>query len=419
MAARERVRCKVRVTLEAPFLMRGIEGLGFGVDAAQLRDSLGKAVIPGDQLRGLLRQAVRDLTGVNSTFELETFGPPAKNQQDPTKETRGRLVVGDLVADCPAAGKILPRVAIDGETGSAKSGHLLMAEAVAPIGRLVTFEGDLVVLVEQGQAQTVIDALAAALRLIPSIGAFATAGFGRVIEAKLDQLGQPESLLPTPIRQRHGQRFAWSFGFDRPLLVAADKLEANVLVGSEVIPGAVLKGALARLLELAGKDPRQPPWDDVVSKLRVGHAFPRWQGLEHGRALPLSVVTDRKASLWRDELLEDDASLLADGAPLFQPDWKGNAEPALRQMLGIGAGLDQLTRTRTAIDETRGAADDGSLFSYRMIDPMDVRWRAEIDTAGLAGAELDIVLEILAAGRGTPCPLRFLLLACYSEHSRS
>jgi len=396
---RERLRCRVAVTLEAPFLMRGIEGLGFGVDAAQLRDAHGRAVIPGDQLRGLLRQAVRDLTGAGSSFEIDVFGPPAKDQQGSTAETRGHLVVGDLSAACPATEEILPRVAIDGETGSAKSGHLVMVEAVAPIGRPVVFTGELVVLVEQGQAQSAVDKLTAALGLIPSIGAFQTAGFGRVVETVLDPVGQPEGLLPTPIRQRHGQRFAWSFGFDRPLLVAADKLEANVLAGTEVVPGAALKGALARRLRLAGKDTDQPPWDGIVSGLRIGHAFPRWQGVEHGRALPLSVVTDRDATLWRDELREAEASLLPnDSVPLFQPDWKSKALPSIRAKLGIGGGLKQLMRTRTAIDEVRGAADDGSLFSYRMIDPMDVRWRCEVDTAGLGGAELDLVLEILAAG---------------------
>lgn len=393
MSGRVRVRCRVAVTLEAPFLMRGLEGLGFGVDAAQLRDGQGNAVIPGDQLKGLLRQAVRDLEGTGVALcEKAVFGRlPGEAKGQPGDE-RGSIVVSDLVAALPSTGAILPRVAIEAATGSARSGHLLMIESVAPIGTEATFTGELVVLVEPGKVKTTLGGLEAALRLVPAIGAMTTAGFGRVVEAKLETLAE-EPLLPASPAQRQGGRLAWSFGFDRPLLVSAERPEANVLASAQVISGAVLKGALARRLDLAGLDV-----DRFLDGLHVGHAFPFHDGMEHGRALPLSLVTDRGAMQWRDALLWDGPLFDDKKVPLFAPDWKGGAEAQARQRLGIGGGLAQVTRTRTGIDPVHGRADEGNLFSYRMIDPTDVRWRAVIDTGGLGGPNLQILLAILAEG---------------------
>lgn len=398
MIARARLRCRVVVVLEAPFLMRGLEGLGFGVDAAQIRDRKDRALIPGDQLKGLLRQAVRDLQGTDVALdETALFGRHIDEAEGQADERRGTLILTDLVAPCLPTGEILPRVAIEPATGSARSGHLLMIESVAPIGERVTFEGELVAFVEAGEGDATVAGLRAALGLIPAIGAMETAGFGRVVEVELVEIAR-EPLLPASPGRRQGGRLAWSFGLDRPLLASAERLEANVLAGSEMIPGAVLKGALARRLELAGRNPKESPWRAILEQLHVGHAFPRRQGSEHGRALPLSVVTDRGGTQWRDALVWDEV-LFPDGTvPLFRPDWKGDAVGRLRHRLGIGAGVPQVTRTRTAIDPKHGRADDSRLFSFRMVDPTDVRWRTVIDTGALEGNELQELLAILALG---------------------
>jgi CRISPR/Cas system CSM-associated protein Csm3 (group 7 of RAMP superfamily) len=382
--------------------MRGVEGLAFGVDAAQLRDHQGRAVLPGDQLKGLLRQAMRDLIRAEvraaaGLEEADLFGALVKEQSLAHTDTRGHIVVSDLKADCSPTGEIIPRVAIDAETGSAKSGHLLMAESVAAVGAEVTFSGELVLFVEETEADAVVNGLRAALKLVPAIGALKSVGFGRVVRSKIATIGRPQSLLPPLATQRQGHRFAWSFGFDRPLLVAAERVEANVLEGAEVIPGSVLKGALARRLTLAGINISQDEWSTLLSETHIGHAFPHRDGLEHGRAMPLSIVTDRAGTRLRDELLRDEASLFDDGAvPLFAPDWKGSAaRETLRKLLGIGSGLRQIVRVRTAIDETSGAADEGSLFSYRMTDPGHVRWRTVVDTTQLTRVEFQKLLQVL------------------------
>lgn len=378
--------------------MRGLEGLGFGVDAAQLRDRDGNALIPGDQLKGLLRQAVRDLQGTKvALVEGEIFGRPPQDAKGQEEEERGHIAVTDLVAPCPPTATILPRVAIDAETGSARSGHLLMIESVAPIGARVTFVGELVVFVPVAAVATTVDGLDAALQLIPAVGSMATAGFGRVVEARLTKTAEEPLLPPQPVRRAAG-RYRWSFGFDRPLLVSAERLESNVLAGAEVIAGAVLKGALARRLELAGLQPRQGELAEGLAHIHVGHGFPERDGVLYGRALPLSVVTDREVTQWRDALLWD-GPLFEDGAvPLFGPDWKGPAEDVLRERLGLGGELAQLTRTRTAIDPEHGRADDGSLFSFRTIDPAGVRWRAVIDTGRLDDGGVQALLGVMAEG---------------------
>ena len=402
MRPRERVCCRVRVTLESPFLMRGIEGSDFGVDAAQLRDASGRALIPGDQVRGVLRQAVRELAAADAApalDERDLFGRAPKEATGQVDEARGHLVVGDLAADCPPTGEVLPRVALDAGTGSARRGHLQMVELVAPIGAEVTFTGSLLLFAPAGSGAAIVDALRLALAMVPAIGAHKTVGFGRVVRTELTMPSAPVAMTPPQAAASPGGRFVWSFGVDRPLLVSSRRVEANVLAGAEVIPGGVLKGALARRLTLGGVDIAAAPWVDLLSDLHVGHAFPVKDGLERGRALPLSIATNRAGDALRDELLEADARLLEGEVPAFRPDWKGDtAETEVRRRLGIGGGLDQIMRTRTAIEPERGAAAEGSLFSFKMIDPAGVRWQAVVDTADIAAAELGSVLSLLEAG---------------------
>lgn len=405
MSARERVSCRVTVALESPFLMRGLEGLAFGVDAAQLRNGGGNALIPGNQLRGVLRQAVRDLIAAGAApaaalDEIDLFGRPPKDARGQPDEQRGHLAFSDLVAQLGPTDAVLPRVALDPETGSARSGHLLIVELPAPIGAVVTFDGDMLLFPPVGQAAAIIAGLNAALALVPAIGAYKTVGFGRVVGAGIEMLGQPEPLRLSGASARNGERWRWSFGFDRPLMVASERLEENVLASTEVIPGNILKGALARRLALAGIETKQAPWLDLLSRLRIGHAWPIVDGKRVGRSPPLSIATDSDGTSVRDELLRDHASLLeGNKVPCFAPDWKDEAAAKVRQRLGdSGARLGEVMRTRTAIEPETGAADEGSLFSFRMIDPKDVRWETTADTVGLGGPELDQLLDVMARG---------------------
>ncbi|MFX9180974.1 RAMP superfamily CRISPR-associated protein, partial [Acinetobacter baumannii] len=78
------------------------------------------------------------------------------------------------------------RVAINAETGAAKTGALQVVELVAPVGQDVEFTGKAIVRCADGQANRLVNALRRALALIPAIGGLKSAGFGEVRHTALE-----------------------------------------------------------------------------------------------------------------------------------------------------------------------------------------------------------------------------------------
>lgn len=402
---RSRLRCKVTLRIESPFLFRGLEGSLLGVDAAQMRDSDGRPLLPGDQLKGVLRHALEDLAAaapdlVKDEGITALFGRPDATFADAGNEGRSRLIASDLRAReaCEPSIDVLPRVAIDENTGSAKAAHLQVVELVAPLGREVTFEGELLLFVEKDEVAGTIDLLDKALALVPSIGAFKTVGFGRVVRAAITAEERRPLGLPTPAAVAASQRYALTFTLDRPFMVATRRVEDNVMEGQRVIPGGVLKGALARRLEHAGIDPRNGAWGAALSRLSIGHAWPLSNGAAVCRPLPLSLTTNRPGTCVRDELRLDERHALAGETPLFPSDWKCDPDKVLRAMDWPADKPGIVMRTRTAIAHDTGAASEAQLFSYKMVDPTGWRWRAVIDLEGIDTRTAGQLLALLGAG---------------------
>lgn len=383
-----RICFAVTLRLRSPFLFRDSAGAAFGVDTMTLRDAYGRPIIPADQLRGVLRDALEDIgdcaPGVLARTDLETlFGRgSADTRKDDVDDAsadfepqRGGLLCGDLVA--VTAGQTLDqavRVEIAPETGAARPGHLLVAELCAPPGQEVDFEGVMVALVPESRANAIADALAKAARMLVAIGAQKSVGFGEIVTAAITrQSARPLSLPSAPPEPT--DRVAYRITFDRPFLVDATREADNLYVGSEVVPGAVVKGALARRLELAGEDPRTGRFAGLLSAITVSHAFPETvDGKPAGHALPLSLVMEQTETgiyLLADSLgTPSGKGVLFKGPPRrparYMPDWKEHAWIAeARSRLGRPAHpeVGRELRVHTAIARATGAADEGRLYA--------------------------------------------------------
>ena len=170
----DRISFRVNLWVRSPFLFRGLDAKHLGLDVAQLRDEEGRSIIPGDQMRGVLREAFADLAAVGAIAanELdELFGKPSHNEQDTDTSNdpvRGRIILSDMTArgmlrDLAEGGEGegLPGAAETGETtrieiddvlGAARHGMLQLVELAAPLGAAVQFSGEIVVFRPAAQA---------------------------------------------------------------------------------------------------------------------------------------------------------------------------------------------------------------------------------------------------------------------------
>lgn len=388
-----RAELEIVLTLRSPFIFQGLRSPLLGIDVAHLRDEAGRPIIPGDQVKGVLRASAKLLSteapGVLSpTTHAEVFGPEATDTDDEIKVKRTKadrlkdLIVPDLVAASltPWAFDETTRIEIDDELGAAKTGQIVVAELVAPFGAEVAFKGRATLFASRGEVASIVAALSKALRLIPSIGAFKTAGFGEVVAEKssIALIGTAtDLLLPALPRSQSatGPRL-YRVTFDRPLLVDAEWVADNAFEGAAVIPGAVFKGALAQRLRRGGLDPSSLT---ALSQLRLSHAFPEASGRIGGLRLPLSLVAAAKdGNILLGDALDvpmGEGALLDNSAALFVPDWKDAFFTEAKSALGL-PDYDEprrIPRTHTAIDEN-GAARDQMLFTTIA--------RSHLETAG-------------------------------------
>lgn len=388
--SRQRIQATIRLTLESPFISQGLTAAGFGFDVAQARGADGRVLLPGDLLRGNLRQAFVDL----GFDPRPLFGHKSTSGDLPD---RGRLILGDLVAITPESegGASLTRIEIAEDTGSVKSGALVCIELPFPIGQSVVLEGPLTLVTsDDGE----LDRLGKALRLIPAVGAFKSVGFGRVEKAEITHVIRRPLVLPAP-RKAGSDRVHLTMTFDRPLLVDAQRIADNVFQSAAIIPGAVVKGALAERLA----ERQDSALAKALTNTMFGHAFPLFDNCEERShlALPLSLVCDDDETMVCDALLSHISAppQLKEKAPKFRASWKKNMDDfLLTRNIPSNRRIIFDTRTRTAIDPELGASQDGQLFSYSMVVPGDCRWRTEIDRGSADPDDFRTLLAVLEEG---------------------
>lgn len=402
--------------LRSPFMFEGTVNTRTGVDSAYLRDHEGRPIIPSTQIRGVMRAALGELARATGGSVIKPeeiailFGSPSSTEGEGSDApARGCMILADLTGPQPGGPHQTTRIEIEDSSGIVKRGSLQVIELAAPLGSECLFAGSLVVRFPNSLDATRIEAaLAKALALIPSIGAYKSAGFGEVL---------PDG---SSFKERSAERFAlapsagvsaapvvqwYELVLDRPLTVDAHRVAENIFESSTIIPGAAIKGAMARRLELAGLiDERQDSaLISTLAQLVVSHAFPvdPLSGAVLDLPLPLSVLTTGGA--FADAIMEmRDTGAVCNEEPV---EFAFNAKPktvhAARSRLSLLALKPvKLSRTHVKIDETSLTAADGQLFAIVAISNKipadhpdnkssmmtDLRWRFRVNTGNCADA---------------------------------
>ncbi|ADK85057.1 conserved hypothetical protein [Desulfarculus baarsii DSM 2075] len=397
--AKQRHEYRICLRLESPFASQGLNVAFLGVDTHLARDHAGKLIIPGALLRGVLRHTLLEMAGrmqaqpraaqdppplFDEKKVCEWFGsasanpwPRSKNGQDePAKPEpsadrfapqRGLARVDDLVcgADEPARPGFLTRIQINHQSGSVETGALQVLEQPFALGAPVDFRGAMTFYGDDAEAKVFRQATETALGFIRALGGVKSAGFGFLAETACGDYAEALTKAatlelvnsqPTPAATPPSAAgpVVFDLRFKDPYLVDAELVALNIYQGREIVPGGVIKGCLARMLELAGES----GWQGALQRMRLSHAVPLGPTGDRPRFEPPLTRYRDKAGQEGD--LFDHANDF-DGLSeevWFAVDWKHD-----------GDGSDYHVRTRTAMAPGAEMAAESQLFSYRLVKP--------------------------------------------------
>lgn len=415
-----RVSLPVTLVVCSPFLFRGLAGRLLGVDATALRDPVtGLPIIPADQIRGVIREAIEDLADAGVTIAGKVlapaivedfFGRKSREEDEDgaaNAPERGRLLFSDLVADLPSKPKCttafdgeMTRVAINDDTGAADEGKLQIIELPVPFGTRVPFRGTATLFAQdEAEAEHLTLVVDRALGLIGTIGSAKSAGFGEVAEQGTGTGKRTTVRLSLPAPASHDRdRQAYDVTFDRPYLVDSELVADNVVAGSTNIPGGVFKGALAHMLGLAGEDTDSGALGLALEQMVVTTAFPLSRdGAPIGRPLPYSLIAQKAGDTlhFADMLDVDRPPLLRGKAALFPGDWKDgwyeHANRLLNRPTDDGPASD--ARTHTKIKGDTGIAEESQLFTtisrvHQSAPERPWTFRLNVDLGGINDVEI-------------------------------
>lgn len=399
-------RYRVTLTFTGPILTQSTTCETYGIDAPMARNRQGQFILAGSLVKGKLRQGLEELASLGLlTWPVdEILGHASGSQRAVDEQTvapfRARLQFDDFVYQgCPPSNGpsnigVRYRIRLDETLGSVTKGALLLMDAPFAAGEDATFEGGIRLM--ETSAQEAVDLLAVldrGFRMVTGLGAERTVGFGRLKEVRID-------LLDVPLKRAVAAKSApcdemfFDLRFSGPFCIAKGKADNNLFQSEEIVPGGVLKGALAATwLASLGRDPASSISGDApasckhkllwkyFAEVRFSHAFPL---ADEKRFVyrPLSLTQYRDlARDYRDVLLlphpalfenRNESGLREWSAPAFQVDWKHGENKV--DIDFSGTQLKRELRVRTAIDREKRTAKDQQLFGMETIEPGDAPW---------------------------------------------
>jgi len=447
---------RVALTVRGPLLTRSTAIGGYGLDAPLARDLDHRPIIAGSHIKGKLRQALDELAFadkearrcavLDKPLSGEPFAPPLKlwfgDKQPGDGDRRGLVLFGEFRArDDGEAGSSRVRIGLNPASGIAADGALQAMETPYPTGTSVAFDGRLVVMANDDRAAEIAGALQRGLNWIPQLGGERTIGFGSLLDVTIEE----ETWQAPPVDPAialNGERVGLVLRFLEPFCLAASPREDNLYVGEAIVPGGVIKGALAnqirttlsdrlgigrsRSLRADVAEPRLRSLRTWFDRLRISHLKPwetapalgraPFQLSSDGRTLPpvdlprtrpqrwpLSLAYSLRGRLCDLALSGDPAPLIDDGAPAFALDWKSRQLGEVEALFGLVEPPRQL-RLRTAMDPQRRSAKPEDLFAYEVVMPDRHLWVGELDLSDIDRAQrADVIRELLDASQGLIC----------------
>ncbi len=273
------------VKVRGPALSQATGVPQFGIDCSQARVR-DKFVLPGTHVKGHLRHVFEQaraagVPNIDGEWIARWLGAPSGRADESDanafafQRKDGLLSVGDLSTNVSNGGTVT-RIAIDKERGSVRQGMMQIVEAPWSCGETAVFAGRIRLRgsTTAGERADLRQSLIWALQLIPAVGAFKSAGFGRVEEATLGEtwreLRASTGTVDTDAIASAGGADVWLEPAE-PFLVWSYSYSGNFFAGDTTIPGQVLKGVAARWLADRGLLKGN---EDTFARLIFRHAYP-------------------------------------------------------------------------------------------------------------------------------------------------
>ncbi len=395
-----RVDIPVTIHIEGPFITQSTVPGPYGIDAVMARDSKGRSYIAGTHVAGKLREAweelesvlggrrpelVPDKRGIDELLGKASGQDEADGDFDPHSKV---LYFSDFTCQHPEAkGKARYRIEIDELAGAVKKGAIQVIESPFDPGETVPFAGKVTFLARnREQAELIREYVRSGMAWIDQVGAFASVGFGRVKDIEVGRLEDQSCHMEKVRSQVNETGFGLAILPEEPFCIARRPTrENNLFVSEEIIPGNVIIGAIARMLQQLGAQEEGSPFCELwnnLSKIRVLHAFPASKCFTRPVTPPLSLVK-AEGRLYDAALLESPC-LINGKAPEFSVDWKDGRDVKAR----FGwPDLRRELRVRTAIDSEKGRSENEALFAYEMVVPDGRSWLTRVDAERIEDQE--------------------------------
>lgn len=404
----------ISITVNGPILTRSTAIGSFGVDAPIARLESGKPYLPGSHILGKLRNALVDLASVSGASEpiatefMNWFGGDGDIEEG--YKLRRRIFMSDLAARSDGdALRTRTRIRIGEQTEAVEEGALLTLEAPYSTGEQAVFEGHVDFVGIPDELDQMVRVLRTGLNWISQAGGQRTVGFGRILKATVGAPRRPEQIAGVPANT---ERLALVLQFRDPICIAEARNSGNTFETCDVVPGGVIKGALANLI--AAGEGQAPGWDlakcgtfpDLCanfSKLRVSHLFPAPAGkVERPTRWPMSLVLDSNDH-FHDAAHWEGLRLINGCAPAFCHDWKPKHFERVEHFWSWPY-VPRTLRVRTAIDYDEARAKEAALFAYQMLEPTGYVWIGEIGLEGVSENLRAIVVTQLSEALANGLP---------------
>jgi len=413
------ITLNVTLTLQGPVLSKSSSSGEYGIDAAMARRN-GNPFLPGTLVLGRLRQSLEELLEATDgvfidQIEIDRLLGRKKGSQDSpgiVDPDRKTIYATDFVATDSGRKDTQYRIRMDDNLGAAAQGAYLVIDSAFAPGSTVHFEGRIRYVLKDGEADTIRERIKKGLCWTTSFGAQRTVGFGRLHAIKIETEQQQVSSQATPDQKRtHWDLLVKP---QEPFCIAKRKTGRNLFESEDIIPGGVLKGAIASTWGmLLGKGPNNTIDEQFdrgrielsrnFDKIRFTHGFPT-DAAEGKRPVcfPQSlvkydeIIQGEKITRLDDVARKDKAELFGSSkksAPAFSIDWKKSGD--VLAMFGW-RDLSKELRVRTAMDRTTRSSKEAQLFAYEMIVPDGYAWKALIDMSRVDNKEREKVQEQLS-----------------------
>ena len=372
------------LTILGPFLTAATSPQAYGMDKAFHRDGKNQPIIPDRHIKGKLRMALEELSGLaidGMAIDLETwFG--SLSEEESYEPAPGLLSFSSFRFSGPSQDAERTRTAINAQSGTAAAKQLRMVEDLFASGSATNWEGHVRLYATNAlEANQTRYALHLGFIWLTTLGAEKGVGFGRLARV---QVGEPVPVPPADFDPASLNANSVLHLRIRPveqiMIGGVKKPRTNFVRSERVIPGAAVKGALAASLNQAhGIRPyhrpltaetgqQMPGFEQLAThfdKIRITHGFPALANQPRPVRMPLSTVKAGGDDLF-DLALSDNAEMLInERAPVYFIDWK-------RPQEYIGAASPkEVFVTRTEIDDTSRRSKESNLFTYSFLLPED------------------------------------------------